>query len=135
MVGDVDQQILLDKGFEDVARDGRHDLQGGAGHVALGDHDAGVEFVFVDVMGEGAHLFDADGGLGAEFDPNGADVRGRIRLFGGGDRCVFLKHGSRGAGGEVHFLAAAMNFVSKFCLRMCAFLCARVHEQRTLGHR
>ena len=86
---DVDQQILLLERLDDVGLDGGNDLQGGGRDGCLRDEDAGVEFVLVDVLGEGAHLFDADAGVGAEFDPDGADLGERVRLGLGGEGGVF----------------------------------------------
>ncbi len=64
-----------------------------------------------DVLGEGAHLLDADAGVGGEFDPDGADLglRGRVRLCGEGG--VFGEHGVGGAEGRVHFFAAGRGLV------------------------
>ena len=65
-----------------------------------------MEFVLGDVVGEGAHLLDADAGVGGEFDPDGAD----LGLGGGFGFCgyggVFGDHGVGGAEGGVHFFAA-----------------------------
>lgn len=60
-----------------------------------------------DVLRECSHLLDADAGVGAEFDPDGADAGGRrVRLRGRGWGGVFFEHGGRGAGGEGHSFAA-----------------------------
>lgn len=72
----IDQQIRLLERLDHVARYSRHDLRGGGGNGTLGNHDTGVEFVLVDMVGEGAHLLYADGGVGAEFDPDSADCWG-----------------------------------------------------------
>lgn len=71
-----------------------------------------MEFVLVNVLGEGAHLLDADAGVGAEFDPDGADLweGGRVGFCGEGG--VFGEHGVGGFEGCVHFLAAEL--VSQF---------------------
>lgn len=65
---------------------GGDDFERGGRDGGLRDEDAGVKLVLVDVLGEGAHLFDADAGVGAEFDPDGADLRegGRVGLCGEG---------------------------------------------------
>ena len=80
MMRDVDQQILLLERLDDVRLDGGDDFQGGGRDGGLGDEDAAVEFVLIDVLGEGAHLFDADAEVGAEFDPDGADLREWVRV-------------------------------------------------------
>lgn len=86
MLRDVDQQILLLERLDDVRLHGGDDFQGCGRDGGLRDEDAGVELVLVDVLGEGAHLLDADAGVGAEFDPDGADLRerGRVGLCGDG---------------------------------------------------
>lgn len=73
MVGDVDEQILLLEGLNDGGQHDGDDLQGGGRDGCLGDEDASVEIVLVDVLGKGAHLLDPDGRLRAEFDPHGPD--------------------------------------------------------------
>lgn len=76
----------------------------------MGDEDAGVKIVGGDVLGEGAHLLDADGGVGGEFHPDGAD-RGGWRVGvggGGGGDGVFGYHCFGGFGLEGHFAAAAL---------------------------
>ena len=65
-----------------------------------------MEFVLVDVVGEGSHLFYADAGVGGEFNPDGADLRLRVRFGFCRYGCVFCKHGIGGSEGGVHFLAA-----------------------------
>ena len=65
-----------------------------------------MEFVLVDVLGESAHLFYADAGVGGEFDPDGADLGLRIGFSFCGYGGVFCKHGVSGSEGGGHFLAA-----------------------------
>ena len=66
-----------------------------------------MEVVFGNVLGEDAHLFDADGArVGGEFDPDGADCGGWVWGGCSGERGVFLEHGGGGACGEGHFFAA-----------------------------
>ena len=65
-----------------------------------------MEFVLGDVVGEGAHLLDADAGVGGEFDPDGADLGLGGGVGFGGYGGVFGDHGVGGAEGGVHFLAA-----------------------------
>lgn len=103
---DVDQQILFLKGLDDGRQHHGDDLQGGRRDGCLGDEDTGVEVMLADVLGEGSHLLDPDGGLGAEFDPDGPyRRRRRIRVGRGGEVSVFLYHGDSRAGGKCHFLA------------------------------
>ena len=71
----------------------------------LCDQDARLEIVRVDVLGEVAHLFDADGGVSAELDPDGADGRERVWGGGRGERGVFLQHGRGGFERGRHLLA------------------------------
>lgn len=108
VVRDVDQQVLLLERLDDVRLDGGDDLERGGGDGGLRDEDARVELVLVDVLGEGAHLLDADAGVGAEFDPDGADLRERGRVGFRGESGVFGEHGVGGFEGGVHFLAAAV---------------------------
>ena len=110
MVRDIDQQIRFHKRLDDVPGDGGEDLGGGVGDGVLGDHYAGVEFMLGDVVGEGADLFYADGGVAVEFDPDGADCWGRGGVGFSGERGVFLEHRGGGTGGEVHFLAAGFGW-------------------------
>lgn len=102
---DVHEQILLLKGLNDAGQYDRHDLQRRGRDTLLGDEDACVKVVLVDVLRKGAHLLNADGGFSAEFDPDGADGSGWCRIDGGGQRGVFLDHGRRGFEGGGHLLA------------------------------
>ena len=107
MVRDVDEQILLLERLDDGRQDDRDDLERGGRDGGLGDEDTGVELVLGDVLREGAHLLDADAGIGGEFDPDGADL-GEGRGVGfGGQGGVFGQHGVGGAEGGVHLFAAA----------------------------
>lgn len=74
MMRDIDQQVRLLERLHPfiLEADGRFERRGG--HGALGDEDAGGELVLVDVLAEFLHLFNADGALGGELDPNGADL-------------------------------------------------------------
>lgn len=102
----IDQQILFLEGLDDGWENDGDDLERGGGDGGLCDEDAGLEFVLVDVLGEGAHLLYAYAGVRGEFDPDGADLglRGRFgfRRYGG----VFCKHGVGGFEGGIHLLAA-----------------------------
>ena len=89
MMRDVDQQILLLERLDDVVRDGGDDFQRRGRDGRLGDQDAAFEVVLVNVLAEGAHLFDADAEVGAEFDPDGADLGERVRVGFGGEGGVF----------------------------------------------
>lgn len=60
MVGDVDQQILFLERFDDGRQHYGHDLQRGRRNGCLRHQDARVEVVLADVLGEGAHLLNAD---------------------------------------------------------------------------
>ena len=64
-----------------------------------------MEIVLVDVLREGAHLFDADGGVGAEFNPDGTDCGSGVGIGGCGQGSIFFDHGSGGFEGGGHFFA------------------------------
>lgn len=101
VMGDVDQQILLLKGLDDGGQHDGDDLQGRGRDGCLGDEDAGVEIVLIDVLGKLSHLLDPDGRVGAELDPDGPDRRWRWGRIGrSGDVGVFLYHGDSRAGGK-----------------------------------
>lgn len=102
---DVDQQILLLEGLDDAGQHDGDNLERRGGDALLGDEDARLEVVLVDVLREGAHLLDADGEFGAELDPDGADGGCRIGVGGCGEWGVFLDHGGGGFEGGGHFLA------------------------------
>ena len=103
VVRDVDEQVLFLESLDDGREDDGDDFERRGRDAGLADEDAGVEVVLADVLGEGAHLLDADGGFGGEFDPDGADLgewgRGRVR----GQWGVFLEHAGRGFEGCGHF--------------------------------
>ena len=102
----IDQQILLLERFDDGRENDRDDFQGGGRDGCLRYEDTGVEFVLADVLGEGAHMFYADAGIGGKFDPDGAD----LGLGVGFDFCgyggIFCEHGIGRSERCVHFLAA-----------------------------
>lgn len=102
----IDQQILLLECLDDGRENDRDDFQRGRGNGCLCDENTGVEFVLVDVLGESAHLFYADAGVGGEFDPDGANLGLRVGIGFCGYGSVFCKHGVGGSEGGVHFLAA-----------------------------
>ena len=106
MMRNIDQQILLLEGLDDGGENDGDDLERGGGDRGLCDEDAGLEFVLVDVLGEGAHLLYAYARVRGEFDPDGADLglRGGFGFRGYGG--VFCKHGVGGFEGGVHLLAA-----------------------------
>lgn len=117
MPRDIDQQVDFLKSLDDAGEHDGDNLEGGRGDGGLGDEDAGVEVVGGDMLGEGAHLLDADGGVGGEFDPDGADgggLRGGVMGGGRGDG-VFDQHCFGGFGLEGHFAAAA--FIRDVLLR------------------
>ena len=109
VLGDVDEQILLVEHLDDGGQHRGDDFEGRGGDADGGDEDARVEVVLRDVVGEGAELFDADGVVAVEFDPDGADGGLGAGGFAGGRGGVgvFVEHGLGGAGGEVHFAPAA----------------------------
>lgn len=102
----IHQQILLLERLNDGREHDGDDFERGGRDGGLRDEDARVEFVLGDVVREGAHLLDADAGVGGEFDPDGADLGLGGGLGFGGYGGVFGDHGVRGAEGGVHFLAA-----------------------------
>ncbi len=105
MVRDINQQILFLKRLYYRRQYDGYDLEGRGSYGRLRDENAGVKVVLRDVLREGAHLFYADRGFRAEFDPDGADLGGRVR-GGIGWKGVFFEHGARGSGRESHLLAA-----------------------------
>ena len=102
----IDQQVLLLERLNDGREDDGDDLERCGRDRCLGHEDTGVEFVLADVLGEGAHLFDADTGVGGEFNPDRADLRLRIGIGLGGQRGVLCEHGVCGPEGGGHLLAA-----------------------------
>ena len=74
MMRNIHQQILLLERLDNRREHDGDDFERGGRDGGLRDEDAGVEFVLGDVVGEGAHLLDADAGVGGEFDPDGADL-------------------------------------------------------------
>ena len=103
---DIHQQILFQECLDDPRAQDLDDFQRRGCNVGLGDEDPCVEIVLRDVVPEVAHLFDADGGVGGEFDPDGADFGFRGWVPRGGEGGVFGEHFGGGARGEGHFLAA-----------------------------
>ena len=110
----IHQQILLLERFDDGRENDGDDFERGGRDGGLRDEDAGVEFVLVDVLGESAHLLDADAGVGGEFDPDGADLGLRVRVRFCGYGGVLGEHGVGGSEGGVHLLAAGWGSV--WCL-------------------
>lgn len=110
MVRNIDQQILLQEALNSsLGRDGRDNLHGGWSDVNVGDEDSGVKVAGGEGLGEGAHLLDADVGVGQELDVDGADVwLWRVWVRGGGWRGVFLNHLLGWAGGLDHLLATGV---------------------------
>jgi len=108
MMRDVNQQVLLNEALDSrLGRNGRDDLECSRGDIDVGDQDAGVEAVGGQVLGEGAHLLDSHAGVRQELDPDHADVwAGGVGVCGCRWVGVSDHHGIRGAGGELHLLAA-----------------------------
>ena len=105
---DINQEIFLLEGLDHVFFDGGSDFGGGSCGRVLRDEDTCMEFVFADVVGEGAHLLDADAGIvRGKFDPDSANIGSGRWITFGGTGSVFLEHGGRGTGRKVHFPAAA----------------------------
>lgn len=66
-----------------------------------------MEIVLLDVLREVSHLFDPDGGFGAEFYPDCSDGGGcGVGVGGGGRGGIFFQHGGCGACGEGQLFAA-----------------------------
>ena len=114
---DIDQQILLLERFQHGGEDDGDDLERGGGDCGLGDEDAAVEGVGVDVLGEGAHFLDADVEGFGEFDPDGAAVWFGVGHGFGGEGGVFREHGGGGGGLEGHFIAAEVSVSFSFEIR------------------
>lgn len=112
VLGDVDQQVLLEKGLEGGvdAGPGAHGPARGRGERGLGHEDADLVVVLGAEVGEFLHGAGTDAtGLGAELDPDGAALGGRVGVGRGGRRGVLLDHVGGGAGGELHLAAAGKN--------------------------
>ena len=90
MLRDVNEEILLLKRLDDAGEHDGHDLQRRGRDALLRDEDSRVEIMLADVLREGAHLLDADGSFGAEFDPDGTDGGGWVRGRGSGQRGVYF---------------------------------------------
>ncbi len=107
MLSDVDDDLGFDERFDDGGQNGRDELQSRGSHAAGGDEDAGVEITFVDVVRELSHLFDPDGHLFVELDPDRPNVRRRWvrkpRLDGD---AVLVDHPLGRTGREGHALAS-----------------------------
>lgn len=108
MMRNIDQQILLLERLDDGRENDGDDFQRGGGDGGLGYENAGVKFVLVDVLGEGAHLLYTDAGVGGKFDPDGTDLGLRVGVGFCRYRGVLCEHGVGGSEGGVHFLAAGV---------------------------
>ena len=73
MMGDIHQEVLLLKSFDDAREDDWNNLQGCRSDGGLGHEDACVKVVLADVLGKGAHLLYANACVGGELDPDGTD--------------------------------------------------------------
>ena len=107
VVRDVHQQILFLERLDDLGQHGRDHFERGRRDGCHGHEDAGREVVGVDVVREGAHLFDPDRAVVAEFHADGSDRgRGGVAVVGGrGEGGVLLEHGGGGIGLEGHEFA------------------------------
>lgn len=114
MMRNIHQQILLLECLHNMRQQYRHDLHCSRRDGILGDHDPRVEIVLVDVMPKRPHLLDADGGLGVELHPDGADLAVGLGVLGGFLFTVFVLHGECGAGAEGHLRAATWWWVSQW---------------------
>lgn len=75
VVGDVDEEVLLEEAFDaGKVLDGHEALAGRGGQGGVGDHDAGLVVVADDVGQELADAGHAEGLVGDELDPDGAHV-------------------------------------------------------------
>ena len=107
MVGDVDQQILLEERLDlGQVLDTGGGLAGGGGEGLVGDDDARLVVVGDDVLGELTELRRAEGLLVEELDPDGTAVGRRLRVCGGGKGSVLSEHRVGWAGRELEFPAA-----------------------------
>ena len=82
--------------------DRREDFKGASGGSGGRDEDSRSDAFLLERRREDPHFFDADGGRGREFDPDGADFKGRGGVRGVGP---FEDHGGGGGGFELHHLA------------------------------
>ena len=92
--------------LDDSRKYNRGDFHGGRSNGVLGDQNAGLKIVGIDVVNKHSHLFDADGIVAAEFYPDSTDaVVYRVGILRCGRGRVFLYHGEGRVGGEGHLLA------------------------------
>lgn len=91
MVRNIHQQVLLLERLDNRRQHNRDDFQRRGRDRGLRDEYTGVEVVLRDVLRKGTHLFYANRGLRAEFNPDDADLSGGVR---GGVGCggVFFEH-------------------------------------------
>ena len=106
MMGDVDQQFPLRERLNHLGQYNGRELHGGGCDGVLGYKDACLECLLPDQLDELAHVLDAERRCAVELDPHGASSGDRVRVAGGGERGVFLKHGSGGLELDLHLLAA-----------------------------
>lgn len=91
---DIDKQILL---LEPLCRNptfcqGLKGSKGGTSDRSDGNENSGRKFMLIKMLSECAQVFDTDGGLWAELDPDCA-CRGRgIRVFGSRSWSIALDH-------------------------------------------
>lgn len=94
MVGDVNQQILLDEALDPgLRRHRRNDLERSRSNVDVCDENSRMEVVESQVLRKVSHLLYANGGIGQELNPDGTDVGAwRVWVAGRGRIGVSLKH-------------------------------------------
>ena len=77
MMGDVDQQILLDEALHArVLRHSGDNLERRGRDVDVGDEDTSVVVVPGELLNEGSHVLHADGVVADELNVNATDVWG-----------------------------------------------------------
>ena len=129
VLGNVDQQVALQKDLDNARQHGGDDLHGSRSGVARADEDARMEVLAVDGMCEGAHVLDSNVTFSVEFHPEGADGS---RLVGGWS--VLLDHVGAGVGFEGEAFAAVRE-VSVCSVRLLGAGKATLdgHRHRSIG--
>jgi hypothetical protein len=139
VLGDVDQEILLDENFHTAWRcfaqacATAQEAEGHACHGLNGEHDTGVEVSVDQVLHVVAQMLQAGVFVAVELDPDGADGGLRVRFllrWGGG---VLEEHLFAGLAGEVEARAAAESQYSVQGLLAKCLSCSLLSET-TLSH-
>lgn len=98
MVGDVDEQVVLEEALDlGEVLDADERLARGGGERYVGDHDTGLVVVGDGVLGELTNLTNTELFIGEELDPDGAAVGGRIGVGLGSGRSKLPEHGVAGS--------------------------------------